>query len=428
MRIDIQQSELFTEYFSNEIDEKIDYLISGISTDSRDIKDGDLFLGLKGEHFDGSNFINQAIANGAVCSIVESGIKSDNIFIVNDVTSLIGKICARWMNDFKGYTIAITGTNGKTTSKDMIYHILSKSGHRVCKTEGNFNTSIGVPLSIFSFPDNADYYVLELGANQVGDIKNLSSMIKPNCAIVTNISDAHLEGFGSLDNIIKEKTSIFDYSDIGFYKSQINIDYSNSKIKLLSNSLENFHYPEKLNLMFDKNRTLLENAFTVYHACNAIIDISIDDFFTLIKDFSLPKGRGQVHLLDNNIKMIDDTYNANPESVKAAIDNLVKYDNKGRKIFVFGDMKELGVDETRFHNQIGEYCSEKIDIIMCYGDLAKNTINHSNKIPIQLHFDTKESLSNKLCSELQKNDVILLKGSRSMKLDLIIKDIINYVK
>jgi UDP-N-acetylmuramoyl-tripeptide--D-alanyl-D-alanine ligase len=253
-------------------------------------------------------------------------------------------------------------------------------------------------------------------------------MIKPNCAIVTNISDAHLEGFGSLDNIIKEKTSIFDYSDIGFYRSQINIDYSNSKIKLLSNSLENFHYPEKLNLMFDKNRTLLENAFTVYHACNAIIDISIDDFFTLIEDFCLPKGRGQVHLLDNNIKMIDDTYNANPESVKAAIDNLVRYDNKGRKIFVFGDMKELGIDEARFHTQIGEYCSEKIDIIMCYGDLAKNTINHSNKIPIQLHFDTKESLSNKLCSELQKNDVILLKGSRSMKLDLIIKDIINYVK
>ena len=158
------------------------------------------------------------------------------------------------------------------------------------------------------------------------------------------------------------------------------------------------------------------------------MDISIDDFFTLIEDFSLPKGRGQVHLLNNNIKMIDDTYNANPESVKAAIDNLAKYDNEGRKIFVFGDMKELGSDQIRFHKEIGDYCSEKIDIIMCYGDLAKNTINRSNKIPIQLHFDTKKSLSKELCNAMQANDVILLKGSRSMKLDLIIEDIINYVK
>ena len=428
MRVDIQQPELFTAYFSNEIDCQIDYLISGISTDSRDVKEGDLFLGIKGEHFDGSSFVNQAIADGAVCSLAESGAKSDNVFIVDNVTSLIGKICARWMDDFEGYTIGITGTNGKTTSKDMIYHILSKSGYRACKTEGNFNTSIGVPLSIFSFSDSADYYVLELGANQAGDIKHLSSMIKPNCAIVTNISDAHLDGFGSFDNIIKEKTSIFDYSDIGFYRSQINIDYSNPKVKLLSDSLENFHYPEGLNSMFDKNRALLANAFTVYHACNAIMDISIDDFFTLIEDFSLPKGRGQVHLLNNNIKMIDDTYNANPESVKAAIDNLAKYDNEGRKIFVFGDMKELGSDQIRFHKEIGDYCSEKIDIIMCYGDLTKNTINRSNKIPIQLHFDTKKSLSKELCNAMQENDVILLKGSRSMKLDLIIEDIINYVK
>ena len=428
MRVDIQNPALFTTYFSNQINHEIDYLISGISTDSRDIKSGDLFLGIKGESFDGSNFAKEAISNGAICAIAESGSEAENIFIVNSVTSLIGKICSRWMDNFEGYTIAITGTNGKTTSKDLIHHILNKLGYQSCKTEGNFNTSIGVPLSIFSFSDNADYYILELGANQVGDIKHLSSIVKPNCAILTNISDAHLEGFGSLENIIKEKTSIFDYSDIGFYKSQSNISYSNPKIKLLGANLENFDYPERLNLMFDKNRALLENAFTVYHACNAIVDISISNFFVLIEDFCLPEGRGQVHLLDRNIKMIDDTYNANPESVKAAIDNLVKYENKGKKIFVFGDMKELGNDEIKFHEEIGEYCIEKIDIMMCYGDLTKNTINHSNKIPLQLHFDTKESLSKELYNTMQDNDVVLLKGSRSMKLDLIINDMINYVK
>jgi UDP-N-acetylmuramoyl-tripeptide--D-alanyl-D-alanine ligase len=150
-------------------------------------------------------------------------------------------------------------------------------------------------------------------------------------------------------------------------------------------------------------------------------------FSEMIADFTLPKGRGRVYNLSNDTILIDDTYNANPESVKAAIDNLVRYSSK-RKIFIFADMKELGSDEIRFHEEIGDYCSEKIDIIMCYGDLAKNVINDSNKIPIQLHFDTKASLSEELSNIMQENDAILLKGSRSMELDLVVKDIINYVK
>tara|TARA_A100000164_G_scaffold368887_1_gene392680 strand:- start:2697 stop:3932 length:1236 start_codon:yes stop_codon:yes gene_type:complete len=411
MRIDIVETDLFINYLSDAL--KVDNLssVNGITTDSRLVKKNDLFLALKGEHFDGSDFIDQAFSNGATYVISKSINENQNVFTVDDVVEFIGKICSIWMNNFQGKTIAITGSNGKTTTKDLISHVLTKCGNNVSKTKGNFNTSIGVPLTIFSFSnDPSQTYVVELGANQVGDINYLSSIIKPDIGIVTNISDAHLEGFGSMDNIREEKKSIFKHSKKHYYGK--NIDTS---MNLLNHPLQN-------------NKVFLKNASIAYEVCKDFMSIDDkQDFSTIIEDFTLPKGRGQVYNLSTNSFLIDDTYNANPESVKAAIDNIAQYSGN-RKIFVFGDMKELGINEKQFHKEIGGYCSGKIDILMCYGDLAKNAINDSNKISIQLHFDTKTSLFKHLCNEIQKNDAVLLKGSRSMELDSIIKDIINYVK
>ena len=411
MRIDIVETDLFINYLSDAL--KVDNLssVNGITTDSRLVKKNDLFLALKGEHFDGSDFIDQAFSNGATYVISQSINENQNVFTVDDVVEFIGKICSIWMNNFQGKTIAITGSNGKTTTKDLISHVLTKCGNNVSKTKGNFNTSIGVPLTIFSFSnDPSQTYVVELGANQVGDINYLSSIIKPDIGIVTNISDAHLEGFGSMDNIREEKKSIFKHSKKHYYGK--NIDTS---MNLLNHPLQN-------------NKVFLKNASIAYEVCKDFMSIDDkQDFSTIIEDFTLPKGRGQVYNLSTNSFLIDDTYNANPESVKAAIDNIAQYSGN-RKIFVFGDMKELGINEIQFHKEIGDYCSGKIDILMCYGDLAKNAINDSNKISIQLHFDTKTSLFKHLCNEIQKNDAVLLKGSRSMELDSIIKDIINYVK
>lgn len=411
MRIDIVETDLFINYLSDAL--KVDNLssVNGITTDSRLVKKNDLFLALKGEHFDGSDFIDQAFSNGATYVITQSINENQNVFTVDDVVEFIGKICSIWMNNFQGKTIAITGSNGKTTTKDLISHVLTKCGNNVSKTKGNFNTSIGVPLTIFSFSnDPSQTYVVELGANQVGDINYLSSIIKPDIGIVTNISDAHLEGFGSMDNIREEKKSIFKHSKKHYYGK--NIDTS---MNLLNHPLQN-------------NKVFLKNASIAYEVCKDFMSIDDkQDFSTIIEDFTLPKGRGQVYNLSTNSFLIDDTYNANPESVKAAIDNIAQYSGN-RKIFVFGDMKELGINEKQFHKEIGGYCSGKIDILMCYGDLAKNAINDSNKISIQLHFDTKTSLFKHLCNEIQKNDAVLLKGSRSMELDSIIKDIINYVK
>ena len=412
MRVDITEINLFLSYLSDAFNTDNLSLVKGITTDSRDIQKNDLFLAIKGENFDGSDFINEALSNGAIYAIAESVHDSDNVFTVDNVIEFIGEICSKWMADFDGKTIAITGSNGKTTTKDLISHVLSKNGHNVSKTEGNFNTSIGVPLTIFSFPNNpSQIYILELGANQVGDINYLSSIVKPDIGIVTNISVAHLEGFRSIDNIRKEKKSIFNHSKKGYYGDEIH-----TSVTLSNHPLAN-------------NKVFLKNASIAYEVCKDFIDKNNqEDFSQIIEDFVLPKGRGQIYSLARGIVLIDDTYNANPESVKAAIDNLERYQTKGRKLFIFGDMKELGEHEIDFHKNIADYCEGKIDGIICYGELAKNTFNNSKSIPLSLHFDNKNTLVTEVCSFLENDDTIMLKGSRSMQLDSVAEDIKNHVK
>ena len=412
MRIDIIETDLFLSYLSEALNRDNLSPISGITTDSRHVKENDLFLAIKGEHFDGSDFIDEALSNGAIYAIAQSVHENDNVFTVDDVIEFIGKICSEWMVNFNGKTIAITGSNGKTTTKDLISHILIKSGHNVSKTEGNFNTSIGVPLTIFSFSnDPSQIYVLELGANQVGDIDYLSSLVKPDIGIVTNISGAHLEGFGSIENIRKEKKSIFNHSNKGYYGDEIE-----TSVTLSNHPLAN-------------NKVFLKNASIAYEVCkDFMVKSDQEEFSRIIEDFVLPKGRGQIYSLSKGIVLIDDTYNANPESVKAAIDNLARHKTKGRRIFIFGDMKELGENEIDLHKEIASYCEGKIDGIICYGDLAKNTFNNSKSISLRLHFDNKDALVAEVCSLLENDDIIMLKGSRSMELDSVAEDIKNHVK
>ena len=412
MRIDIIETDLFLSYLSEALNRDNLSPISGITTDSRHVKENDLFLAIKGEHFDGSDFIDEALSNGAIYAIAQSVHENDNVFTVDDVIEFIGKICSEWMVNFNGKTIAITGSNGKTTTKDLISHILIKGGHNVSKTEGNFNTSIGVPLTIFSFSnDPSQIYVLELGANQVGDIDYLSSLVKPDIGIVTNISGAHLEGFGSIENIRKEKKSIFNHSNKGYYGDEIE-----TSVTLSNHPLAN-------------NKVFLKNASIAYEVCkDFMVKSDQEEFSRIIEDFVLPKGRGQIYSLSKGIVLIDDTYNANPESVKAAIDNLARHKTKGRRIFIFGDMKELGENEIDLHKEIASYCKGKIDGIICYGDLAKNTFNNSKSISLRLHFDNKDALVAEVCSLLENDDIIMLKGSRSMELDSVAEDIKNHVK
>lgn len=407
MRINLVEQKHFQEVFKTFFNKSFDKNIAGISIDSRNIHKNDLFIAIKGEKFDGNDFLDQALQNGA--SYTLSSTRSDNghhIF-VEDLQDFLKKLCKRWLKDFNGKIIGITGSNGKTTTKDLIAHFL-QSKFKVEKTLGNYNTSISVPLSIFSFSLKTDIYVLELGANRVGDIDYLSSMVQPHYGIITSISPAHLEGFGSIENIEKEKKSILKHS-----QKKYNFN------ELKPHSVDNLQ-PRNNSKIFIKNVEIAS------HISNEVLkdfngsDLKVE---SLLDSFEMPSGRGDV-LSINNIKIIDDSYNANPESVKAALDHLNSF-NGHRKLFVFGDMKELGDNEVNLHTEIGQYAEGKTDIILTVGKLAENAQSNSNNFALSLHFNDNISLLEKLTELLKDGDIILIKGSRSMQLDQLINELKN---
>lgn len=411
MRIDIKEKEYFLEIFKDYFNQSFDLPICGISIDSRNIKKNDLFIALKGENFDGNDFVDKAFECGANYALTSISSRKKNHIFVDDIHFFMKDFCAKWLKNFNGKIVGITGSNGKTSTKDLISHIL-KSKFKVEKTHGNYNTSISVPLSIFSFSLDTDIYVLELGANKMGDIKYLSSMLKPDYGIITSISEAHLDGFGSYRNIENEKKSIF----------------------LHSNKKFNFHKndPNSLSINFKRNKSKVfnKNLEIASHVASEIFrdliqfDVTTNFLEQTLADFKIPPGRGGIISLEKNIKLIDDSYNANPESVKAAIDYLDSFESS-RKLFVFGDMKELGDNSENFHVEIGKYAIGKVDILLTVGNLSRNTQSNSNNFSLSLHFDDNSSLITKLEELMVEGDIILVKGSRSMHLNHIINELKN---
>ena len=410
MRIDLKEKNHFLTVFETFFEQSIDRPINGISIDSRNIKKNDLFIAIKGENFDGNDFVDQAIQYGASYTLSSYENESSHHLLVEDLNVFIKELLINWLKSFDGRIVGITGSNGKTTTKDLIAHLL-QSKFKVEKTLGNYNTSISVPLSILSFALDSEIYVLELGANKVGDIEYLSSIVKPDYGVITSIAAAHLDGFGSIENIEKEKKSILNHSTKKF----------------------NFHEkkPNSLAINFkeDKSNIFIKNLEIASHVVNDIFndtnfpDLNGDLLINCLESFKMPPGRGEILSL-NKFKIIDDSYNANPESVKAALDHLSGF-QECRKFFVFGDMKELGANEEIFHKKIGQYAVEKADILLTVGKLAKNAQSNSNNFALSLHFNDNFSLLEKLNELLTDGDIVLIKGSRSMQLDQLINELKN---
>ena len=408
MRIELKEQNYFLKVIKTFFDKNFDKPIKGISIDSRNIKKNDLFIALKGEKFDGNDFIDQAYKNGASFTLSSSKNERNNHLFVENLNAFIKELIIKWLKGFNGKIVGITGSNGKTTSKDLITHLL-RSNFTVEKTLGNYNTSISVPLSIFSFSLESDIYVLELGANKVGDIKYLSSIVNPDYGVITSIAAAHLDGFGSIRNIEKEKKSILDFSSKKYNFNEIE-----------PNDL-------KINLKGTRSDIFIKNFQIAAHIAHDIFnDLKINDFdknslMDCFKNFEIPKGRGNV-LFINKIRVIDDSYNANPESVKAALDYLNRF-KEHRKIFVFGDMKELGENGDNLHKEIGKYADGKANILLTVGKLAKNAQSNSKNFALSLHFNDNFSLLEKLNELLIDGDVVLIKGSRSMHLDQLVNEL-----
>jgi len=435
-----------------------DKTIASISTDSRNLKQGDVFLALKGPNFDGHRFIEQAVAQECSAVIVEQQSASDIAqIVVKNTHTALGHIGAYVKEQVAPKTVGITGSSGKTTVKEMTTAILSRLGN-VLATKGNFNNDIGVPLTLLRLNETHDFAVIEMGANHIGEISYVSQLVKPDVAVINNIAAAHLEGFGDLCGVARAKGEIFEgLSADGVALYNKDCKYANKwQWRLVDKTVRQFSclntsdcYSSDVLLDDDgcasfKLNTYVGNTFielTVpgqHNVCNAVaaaaialeFGASLDDIRLGLAEMRPVQGRMNLHQLSDNIKLIDDTYNANVESIKAAIDLLANY--PGKRILILGDMGELGSDARSYHQEVGEYAkSLDIDDLLTIGVLSQSASDafaqgRSNN---SHHFSDRNQLIKRLQSQLineQQQVSILVKGSRSAHMEHVVADIMQW--
>jgi len=418
--------------------------LTGLSIDSRTTNPGDLFVAISGDNFNGHDFINNAVSKGALAAVTEKNIKTDiPTLTVDDSRHALGDIAHHWRKEFSYPLIAITGSNGKTTVKEMISSIFSQQGN-VLSTIGNLNNEIGVPLTLLQLTSDYKYAVIEMGANHVGEIEYLSKLAVPDVAVITNVGEAHLGEFGSIENIVKTKSEIFS----GLSKSGIailNADdayYSFWKENCGVNNISFGVNNESADVYAMVNKVSPNNEICIntplgtidvklqllglHNIANALAAtaaaIACD-----IPLFSISKGLERVSPIVGRLeikngvygcRIIDDTYNANPSSLKAAINVLKGF--PGKHFCALGDMGELGSDAIEIHGKSGELLKEAgIDKLFTIGELANESSNVFGRNAS--NFTEFDSMSLSIKDEIDSDSTLLIKGSRYMHMENLVK-------
>ena len=427
-----------------------DVLLDGVSTDTRAIPSGVLFIALRGERFDAHDFLAQAMESGAAALLVASEEKvpaQASAVVVDDTRLALGRLAAAWRAEFAVPVIAVTGSNGKTTTKEMIAAILSAQfGDDVLATRGNLNNDIGLPLTLLGLNSTHRAAVIEMGMNHPGEIAYLTKIGAPTVALVTNAQRAHLEGMGDLDEVAREKGSIFnglspdgvavinaDDRYANFWRemagqhvvSTFGIDQAaDFSADVMLHGLETalaFNRPEgrgEISLQIP-GRHNARNALAAAAACLAA-GIPFAAVKAGLQRFSGVKGRLQRKAGEQGVEILDDTYNANPDSVRAGIDVLAA--TIGRKVLVLGDMGEIGEASGQYHDEIGGYAkSQGIDCLLALGDAAKQAVRNFGEGA--RHFCHIDKLIVALKKELAGDTTVLVKGSRFMKMKRVVEAI-----
>lgn len=398
-------------------------LSNGISIDTRTIEEGNLFFAISGPNFDANTFAEQALEKGASYAVVddEQYVTSEKVILAEDCLKALQELAKFHRLRFKRPVLAITGSNGKTTTKELITQVLSQK-YIVHATKGNYNNHIGVPLTILHIHPQVEIAIIEMGANHVGEIGALCELAKPTHGLITNIGHAHTEGFGGFEGVIRGKSELFD-----FLKKNNGHVFINMDDAVLSNMAKRFEdpikYPEadielkESNPMVEfaiNNQAVLTNLIGAYNFQNIAsavsvgrhFDLSDSEIATAIANYSPNNARSEV-IKKGSLTIILDAYNANPDSMKAALDSLSTME--GRKVAILGDMNELENSDQ-----------EHRDIVSYAKDLSIELITIGEKIGIadaENHFDSKEDLETYLKTQNFSDSVVLLKASRSIKLE-----------
>ena len=421
---------------------------TSVSTDTRTIKPGALFIALRGERFDGHEFVAQALATGAAAAMVDEKFEGQgNLLRVADTRLGLGRLAAHWRGKFDIPLVAVTGSNGKTTVKEMIAAILrAECGEdaQVLATEGNLNNDIGVPQMLLRLNAAHRYAVIEMGMNHFGEIDYLTHMASPDVALVNNAQAAHLAGLGSVEGVARAKGEIYGglkpngtaiinaddvfaplWRDLAAGKNilEFGLDHPaavTGGYRLLDGGVE-------LEIVVPQGKVQARlNASGVHNVRNALaasaaasaLNIPCEIIGQGLGRFAPVKGRLQRKPALHGATLIDDTYNANPSSMRAAIDVLAAA--PGKKVLVLGDMGELGGDAWQLHGEIGAYAKERgIDVLYCLGDNARNMAAQFGQNA--WHFERIQELLADLENLLAPGVTVLVKGSRFMEMERVVK-------
>ena len=429
-----------------------DRAIAGVSTDTRTVAPGQLFVALRGERFDGHDFLEQAVAAGAGALLVTDGARipaGASALVVADTRLALGRLAAAWRAGFEIPVIAVTGSNGKTTTKEMIAAILRRQyGDTVLATRGNLNNDIGLPLTLLGLAAGQRAAVIEMGMNQPGEIAYLTQIGAPTVAVVTNAQRAHLAGMGDMNQIAREPGSIFAGLGAGGV-AVVNADDAYAGLwrrmagrhPLLTFGIERGAdvravvrqqgLTTLLSLWTPVGQAELKlavpgrhnarNALAAAAACLAA-GIPLAAVVAGLEGFAGLKGRLQRRQGRAGAVVLDDTYNANPDSVRAGIDVLAA--TIGRKVLVLGDMGEIGEASGQYHDEIGGYAkSQGVDRLLAFGDASQQAVRNFGEGA--RHFCDIEKLIAAVNKQLDPETTVLVKGSRFMKMERVADAIVG---
>lgn len=418
-----------------------EYITGKIVIDSREVRNGDLFAAYKGERADGHNYIGSAFEHGAACCLAEHIPEGEErcVIQVESVQASVEKLAAAYRRRFDIPVVGITGSVGKTTAKEMISAVLGQH-FRLIKTEGNLNNQIGVPMMLSRFKEEHEAAVIEMGISNFGEMSCLAEMVRPTVAVFTVIGHAHLEFLHDLDGVLRAKTEMLEYMQD---TSPVVLNGDDPMLAALQCRQRKILYgfseqcdvrPE--NICVTEKETKCDivcgfrriqvsiPAFGRHHvsaalaaaAVGMLLGLSDDEISIGIAAFK-NVGRRSELIHTGFLTLIDDTYNANPDSVRSGIDSLVQLSGV-RHICMLGDMLELGENSSRMHYEIGEYASEHgIDLVLTSGRLAKEISSAMGQKGI--HFETREELISSLPNLLQKDDCVLVKASKGSHFETV---------
>jgi UDP-N-acetylmuramoyl-tripeptide--D-alanyl-D-alanine ligase len=412
---------------------------TGVSTDTRTIQKGDLWFALKGPNFNANRFAEEALANGASYAVIddETYQSSERTILVEDALKALQDLANHHRHQLDIPILAITGSNGKTTSKELVRDVLAKK-FKVHATEGNLNNHIGVPLSLLAIDSSIEFAVIEMGANAQKEIGFLCEIGEPNFGMITNIGKAHLEGFGGLEGVFKGKTEMYDFLAKSGGKAFVNTNFPRLVEKLKRLEVPFITYPNvgddlSLTLLNElpeleletSNQRFITTLTGGYNTDNIAAALCIGKYFGVplidgieaVKAYDPDNNRSQLIAKGSNTIVLD-AYNANPSSMKAALESFAKREAQ-KKVVILGDMLELGDDSVVEHRQLGEWTSALKDTTVHFCGTEIRAAHEGN--PNATYWAEKKDLAKHIQSQQFEATLFLIKGSRGMSLETILE-------